>query len=182
MCDAAIYAAGGSRLELGNGENMLHVEYYPDDDIPMSENLREAMIQMADFTVAYENLLRDGQYTTENEVKIEDYTVSRNGQEDTIWAYTRADEKYEILHLINLLGTDNEWRDERGKKEIPEFAKDLHVRYYTNKDIAQVNLASFSIEEGVSRELPFKNGEDANGKFIEFDLAELEYWNVVYMK
>lgn len=182
LCDAAIYAAGGSRLELGNGENMLHVEYYPDDDIPMSEELRDSMIQMADFTVAYENLLRDGQYTTENEVKIEDYSVSRNGQEDTIWAYTRADEKYEILHLINLLGTDNEWRDERGKKETPEFVKDLHVRYYTNKDIAQVNLASFSIEEGVSQELPFKNGEDANGKFIEFNLAELEYWNVVYMK
>ena len=182
LCDAAVYAAGGSRLELGNGNHMLHVEYYPDDDIPMGDELQEAMAEMADFTVAYENLLRDGQCTTENRVEIADYKTSKDGQSDTIWTYTRSDGEHEILHLINLLGTDNEWRDERGKKEAPEYVERLHVKYYTKRDIMQVHMASFSIEGGISSELSFEQGEDANGKYIEFVIPVLEYWDMVYMK
>lgn len=182
LCDAAVYAAGGSRLELGNGSNMLHVEYYPDDDIPMGDELQEAMVKMADFTVAYENLLRDGQFTTENRVEIAEHQVSRDGQCDTIWAYTRADGEYEILHLINLLGTDNEWRDERGKKEAPAYAENLNVKYYTEKEITQVHMASFSFADGMSRELSFEQGEDSNGKYIRFTVPSLEYWDMIYMK
>ncbi len=182
LCDAAVYAAGGSRLELGNGNHMLHVEYYPDDDIPMGDELQEAMAEMADFTVAYENLLRDGQYTTENGVEIADHKTSRDGQSDTIWTYTRSDGEHEILHLINLLGTDNEWRDERGKKEAPEYVERLNVKYYTQREITQVHMASFSIEDGMSSELSFEQGEDANGKYIEFVIPVLEYWDMVYMK
>lgn len=182
LCDAAVYASGGSRLELGNGNSMLHVEYYPDDDIPMGDELQEAMAQMADFTVAYENLLRDGQYTTENRVEIENQQTSRNGQGDTIWTYTRADGEYEILHLINLLGTDNEWRDERGKKEAPAYAEELKVKYYTDKEISKVNMASFSFEDGMSRELAFEKGEDSEGKYIVFTVPVLEYWDMIYMK
>lgn len=182
LCDAAVYAAGGSRLELGNGNHMLHVEYYPDDDIPMGDELQEAMAKMADFTVAYENLLRDGQFTTENRVEIAEHQVSRDGQGDTIWAYTRADGKYEILHLINLLGTDNEWRDKRGKKEAPAYTENLSVKYYTEKKMTQVHMASFSFADGMSRELSFEQGEDSNGKYIRFTVPSLEYWDMIYMK
>lgn len=182
LCDAAVYAAGGSRLEIGNGDHMLHVEYYPDDDIPMGEELQEYMVKMADFTVAYENLLRDGQSTTENRVEIPDYQVSKDGQGDTIWAYTRADGEYEILHLINLLGTDNEWRDERGKKAAPSYTENAAVKYYTDKEITKVNLASFSVDNGMSSELSFERGEDENGKYIEFVVPVLEYWDMIYMK
>lgn len=182
LCDAAVYAAGGSRLELGNGNSMLHVEYYPDDDIPMGEELQEAAVQMADFTVAYENLLRDGQRTTENCVEIENQKTSRDGQSDTIWTYTRTDGEYEILHLINLLGTDNEWRDERGKKEAPVYEERLKVKYYTDKEIEQVNMASFSLDDGMSRKLTFEKGEDSKGNYIVFTVPVLEYWDMIFMK
>ena len=182
LCDAAVYAAGGSRLEIGSGNHMLHFEYYPDDDIPMGDELQEAMVKLADFTVAYENLLRDGQYTTENRVEIAGYQVSKNGQSDTIWSYTRADGEYEMLHLINLLGTDNEWRDERGKKEAPAYVENLAVKYYTERDVAQVQMASFSLDGGKSRELPFEKGEDADGRYITFEVPSLAYWDMVYMK
>lgn len=133
LADAAVYAAGGSRLELGNGDRMLHVEYYPDDGILMEEALKEQMKRVYDFVVAYENLLRDGQWTTDNPVHIEGYAYGKEGASDTIWTYTRADSEYEILHLINLLGTDNEWRDERGKKAAPIEAHDLKITYYTDR-------------------------------------------------
>ncbi len=182
LCDSAVYAAGGSRLEIGNGDHMLHVEYYPDDDIPMGEELQDYMVKMADFIVAYENLLRDGQFTTENRVEIADHQVSKDGQSNTIWAYTRADSEYEILHLINLLGTDNEWRDERGKKEAPAYTQNIDVKYYTNKEITEINMASFTIEQGMSTELSFEKGEDAGGKYFEFVVPALEYWDMIYMK
>lgn len=182
LCDAAVYAAGGSRLEIGNGSHMLHVEYYPDDEIPMGEELEEAMVKMADFTVAYENLLRDGQATTQNRVEIAEYPVSREGKSDTIWTYTRSDDSYEILHLINLLGTDNEWRDERGKKAAPAYTGELTVKYYTDKDISRVNLASFSMDDGISRELSFQRGEDSQGSYLVFTVPGLEYWDIIYMK
>ena len=50
---------------------MLHKEYYPDDNILMDEELQNKMKDMADFIVAYENILRDGQRTTDNMVDIE---------------------------------------------------------------------------------------------------------------
>lgn len=182
LCDAAVYAAGGSRLEIGNGNHMLHVEYYPDDKIPMGDALQESMVRMADFTAAYENLLRDGQFTTDNPVEIEDYPVSRDGKSDTIWAYTRADEEHEIIHLINLLGTDNQWRDERGKKAAPDYAESLTVKYYTDKMISEVYLASFELAGGMSSELAFQKGEDGRGKYICFSVPSLAYWDMIYMK
>lgn len=182
LCNSAVYAAGGSRLEIGNGDHMLHVEYYPDDDIPMGEELQESMVKMADFTVAYENLLRDGQFTTDARVEIAEHPVSKDGQSNTIWAYTRADGEHEILHLINLLGTDNEWRDERGKKETPVYTENVKVKYYTDKMIKQVHMSSFTIEHGMSMELSFEKGEDAGGSYIEFVVPALEYWDMVYMK
>ena len=181
LCDAAVYAAGGSRLELGNGNHMLHLEYYPDDRIPMGEVLQQAVKRMADFTVAYENLLRDGQITTKNKVEVEKYPFSRNGQSNTIWVYTRADKKHEILHLINLLGTDNIWRDENGDKPVPICAKDICIKYYTDKEIMQVFMASFSVNQGMSIKLPFEKGQDMEGGYIIFQIPELSYWDMVYM-
>ena len=182
LMDAAVYAAGGSRLELGNGDHMLHVEYYPDDDISMDEDLTRAMERMADFTVAYENLLRDGQTTTERKVDIEGQPVSADGESGTVWCYTREDAEHEILHLINLLGTDSEWRDERGKKAAPEPAADLTVTYYTEKPVSQVYLASPDRESLRAESLSFETGSDENGAYVRFKVPSLQYWDMIFMK
>lgn len=182
LFDAAVYAAGGSRLELGNGDHMLHVEYYPDDKILMDKKLKEKMIRMNDFTVAYENLLRDGQKTVNHNVTIADQECSKTGADNKIWTYIRADDNYEILHLINLLGTDNKWRDERGKKVAPKKVSDLIVKYYSDKDISHIYLASPDFENGSSTEMDFKQGTDNTGKYYTFKIPSLEYWDMIYMK
>jgi len=182
LMDAAAYAAGGSRLELGNGNHMLHKEYYPDDNILMDEELQNKMKDMADFIVAYENILRDGQRTTDNMVDIEGFAHSSDGISNTIWTYTRADAQYEILHLVNLLGTDNQWRDERGKKEAPTEVSDIKVKYYTDKKISNVFIASPDINDCKSERLDFEEGEDGNGTYIQFTVSGLKYWDMIYMK
>lgn len=181
LADAAVYAAGGSRLELGNGDRMLHVEYYP-KDFPMDDKLQNHMKRVADFIVAYENLLRDGQETTKHDVAVKGFPVSKEGEANQIWAYTRADFRYEIIHLINLLGTDNKWRDERGKKEVPQEVKDLKVTYYTDKEISKIYVASPDYNNCKSQELSFKTGADERGKFVTFTLPLLYYWDMIYMK
>ncbi len=181
LLDAAVYAAGGNRLELGNGNHMLHMEYYPKDDVLMGADLEGQMEDLSDFIVAYENLLRDGQKTSENLVKADGFSLSRSGESNFIWAYTRADQEHEILHLINLLGTDNEWRDEMGKKKAPEAVTNIPIKYYTKKAISKVSLASFSMNHGISQELHFTSGEDQDGKYIQFMVPSLEYWDMIYM-
>ncbi len=181
LADAAVYAAGGSRLEIGNGDNMLHKEYYPDDKVYMSDTLKERMRNMSDFTVAYENLLRDGQTTTENQVSIDGYASNKNGDSNSIWTYTRQDDKYQVLHLINLLNTDNKWRDEYKEKSIPAKAENLHVKYYYTKDINGVYLASPDNLDCRSESISFKKGSDGNGNYVEFTVPSLEYWDMIYM-
>lgn len=52
--------------------------------------------------------------------------------------------KYQILHLINLLGTDNEWRDTERTKAEPKIAESFKVKYYYTDDVNSVYLISDS--------------------------------------
>lgn len=182
LCDAAVFAAGGNRLEIGDGDNMLHVEYYPAHDILMSEELKQHVIRMYDFAVAYENILRDGQTKTSCDVTIAQIKTSNSGESNSVWFYTKSDETYEILHLINLIGTDNLWRDEIGKKKTPILQTNLKVTYYTDRSIQEVYLASPDYNQGKSQPLSFQSGTDSNGSFITFEVPTLEYWDMIYMK
>lgn len=183
LCNAAVCAAGGSKLELGDGDKILHVEYYPNDDkVLMDDDLKNRMQKMYDFEVAYENLLRDGQKTTNNKTEIEGYNCSSNGSSNSIWTYSRTDGEYEILHLINLLGTDNTWRDEKGKKAAPSKAENLKVAFYTDKEISKIYLCSPDANNCKSSELSFEKGKDENGTYVKFTVPSLEYWDMIYMK
>lgn len=180
LMDAAVFAAGGARMEIGNGSHMLHHEYYPSDGIVMSEKLKADVESMHDFSVAYENILRDGQKTTDNTVIIDGCKASKNGASDTIWTYTRADDNYEILHLINLQGTDNEWRDTERSKFAPTITENVRVRYYNSKEVNAVYIASPDYLNGRSRALDFEKGNDGKG-YVEFVVPSLEYWDMIYM-
>ena len=72
MLDCVVFASGGSRIELGNGGNMLSDEYFPADGKKrMDDGLRSAVDRLYDFLVAYENLLRDGQRPVSRTVRLE---------------------------------------------------------------------------------------------------------------
>lgn len=80
MLDCVVFASGGSRIELGNGGNMLSDEYFPADGKKrMDGELRSAVGRLYDFLVAYENLLRDGQRPVSRTVQLENLPVSADG-------------------------------------------------------------------------------------------------------
>ncbi len=183
LTDIAVVAAGGSRLEIGDGNRMLSSEYFPNKNLRMDDGLKKWENTMYDFLVAYENLLRDGQENTGNRYEIRNYPSSRDGAVDTVWAYTKKDEAYDVLHMINLLGlNDTSWRDTYAAKLAPKKAKNISVKYYYNGEIESLWLASPDQNNGVSRKLSWREGEDSVGKYIDFVVPSLEYWDMIYMK
>lgn len=183
MLDCVVFASGGSRIELGNGGNMLSDEYFPADGKKrMDDGLRSAVGRLYDFLVAYENLLRDGQRPVSRTVRLENLPVSTNGRSDTVWCFAKADSSTEIYHFLNLMGTDDGWRDEEQTKKPPIAHENVKTRLYTDYPVREVWLASPDGESPLPLPLEFQTGRDANGAYAEFTQPALEYWNLIFLR
>ena len=183
MLDCVVFASGGSRIELGNGGNMLSDEYFPADGKKrMDGELRSAVGRLYDFLVAYENLLRDGQQPVSRTVRLENLPVSTDGRSDTVWCFAKADSSTEIYHFLNLTGTDDGWRDEEQTKKLPIAHENVKTRLYTDYPVREVWLASPDGESPLPLPLEFQTGRDANGAYAEFTQPALEYWNLIFLR
>lgn len=183
LTDASVLAAGGSRLELGDDTRMLCSEYFPNRNLLMSQNLIQRERKYYDFIVAYENLLRDKQINSTNEIEVNGYENSKTGQPNKIWTYSKKDSNYDVIQMINLLGVyDNGWRSADAKKQTPTKAENFTVKYYTTQDIAAVSIASPDSNDCKSQDLAFTKGIDDKGNYITFTVPSLEYWDMIYMK
>lgn len=183
MLDCVVFASGGSRIELGNGGNMLSDEYFPADGKKrMDGELRSAVGRLYDFLVAYENLLRDGQRPVSRTVRLENLPVSTDGRSDTVWCFAKADSSTEIYHFLNLTGTDDGWRDEEQTKKPPIAHENVKTRLYTDYPVREVWLASPDGESPLPLPLEFQTGRDANGAYAEFTQPALEYWNLIFLR
>ena len=183
LMDSIVFASGGSRIELGNGDGMLSNEYFPDDrHKKMDADLQSAVQRMYDFIVAYENLMRDGQKLIERKVMIHQASVSTNGKANTVWCFAKADEAHEIYHFINLMGTDSAWRDTEQTKQAPVLQENLAVTIYTDFPAKEVCLASPDATDLSVLALPFESGSDESGTFIAFTLPSLTYWDMVFLR
>lgn len=183
MLDCVVFASGGSRIELGNGGNMLSDEYFPADGKKrMDDGLRSAVGRLYDFLVVYENLLRDGQRPVSRTVRLENLPVSTDGRSDTVWCFAKADSSTEIYHFLNLTGTDDGWRDEEQTKKPPITHENVKTRLYTDYPVREVWLASPDGESPLPLPLEFQTGRDANGAYAEFTQPALEYWNLIFLR
>ena len=183
MLDCVVFASGGSRIELGNGGNMLSDEYFPADGKKrMDDGLRSAVGRLYDFLVAYENLLHDGQRPVSRTVRLENLPVSTDGRSDTVWCFAKADSSTEIYHFLNLTGTDDGWRDEEQTKKPPIAHENVKTRLYTDYPVREVWLASPDGESPLPLPLEFQTGRDANGAYAEFTQPALEYWNLIFLR
>ena len=183
LLDAVVYASGGARIELGNGDNMLSNEYFPGDEKKgMDAGLQIKVRRMYDFIVAYENLLRDGQKPLSRSVVLGKGRHTTTGANNAVWTFALADDTHEVLHMINLTGTDNLWRDEKQEKAAPQPVEFIPVKYYTEKSVQQVFMASPDGEDLTPVTVPFEIGEDEGGRFIAFTVPSLIVWNMIFMR
>jgi len=181
LADSVIFASGGAHFELGD-TGMLGKEYFPNDNLKMSDDLHKALKDYYHFLVGYENLLRDNITPIDREIKIEDLSYSNFPEKESIWYFTKEKEEYEILHLINFSDQKLlDWRDEYGFYKEPETITDVKIKYYTATEINEIYLASPDFDHGSSHKLSFKAGNDNDGRYIEFTIPSLKYWDMIYL-
>ncbi|MGD6805134.1 glycoside hydrolase family 66 protein [Rossellomorea aquimaris] len=177
LTNSVIFASGGAHLELG--ENMLSKEYFPHKNLEITDELNDQLTSYYDFTVAYENLLRDGAEEVEKEVSIEGQEVTASPELGALWSFVKKKDKQEIIQLINFTDAASmEWRDNDGSQPEPSVKEELKVTVKTDGDVDKVWTASPDLYEGSAMELEFKQKGDS----LEFTLPSIKYWDMVVVE
>lgn len=178
MADAVIMAFGGAHLELG--EHMLGKEYFPNDNLSVSPELRERLIEYYDFMVAWQNVLRDGGNIDltpgiySNAVSIGDW----NPVLGLISAFKKELADKSVYHLINFDGLNSlEWRDNSGTLSPPSEKNSFSITIPANQ-VNKVSYASPDWHDGVQAELDFTI---TNGN-CEFEVPYLKYWGMIIIE
>ncbi|ERJ13075.1 glycoside hydrolase family 66 protein [Haloplasma contractile] len=181
LTNATIFASGGAHLELGDS-GMLGSEYFPNNDLSMSNELKSRLRKYYDFLVGYQNLLRDNVSEERGKVEFENNEIyaSTNGVKNSVWYFSKTKNHYQMLHLINLLGNENDWRDDEKDKKAPEILENEKINYYIEGDIKNVMLASPDQNEALPIDLEFEVHTDEDGnQFVSLTLPKLEYWDMI---
>lgn len=181
LTNSTIFSYGGTHIELGD-HGMLGNEYFPNDNLKMTDELKNILQEYYNFQVAYENLLVGDIDYLSNKVVIDDYEYSNNGLPDSIWYHSTDTGDYEVLHLINLLQNSNDWRDNSGLKNTPIVINDLKIKYYTDNFIKEALLASPDYKNGQTDKINFSVKSDSFGQYYEFDVKYLKYWDMIILK
>ena len=186
LANAAIFAAGASHLELGDDNAMLSTEYFPSQNLKMSDALQAAMRDYYDFLVAYENLLRDEVSEVNGKIVVQDVQTSTSGQEGSVWTLLRRRPDALIVHLINLKNTpSNLWRDDQAVYPAPETLTNLALKIPYQGDLradAKLFYATPDSDHGKAISLNYTAGSDADGTFVACTLPRLQYWDLVWLE
>lgn len=180
LVNAAIFAWGGSHLELG--EHYLINEYFPSNNLQMRADLGKALINYYDFMVAYQNLLRDG-----GEFQAVDVAFVDSDVQAARWP---ADKGYvatigkkvgskNIIHLINFADANSMvWRDPKGTQAEPELIEQPVIDITVTSTPEKVWFASPDVNGGVAQPLEFTQ----TGNQIRVTLPSLKYWDMIVVE
>jgi dextranase len=183
LADAAIFASGASHIELGDGSRMLSSEYFPADTrFSVSQDLSIQLRHYYDFLTAYENLLRYKVTIAPATVSIAGHAASPDGVPQTIWTLARQKNGRTMIHLINLLGSNDEhWRDIQAERPEPTQVQQLRVRINVDEDIRGAGWASPDVDGGMFHALAFTRGNDHGERYVELVVPSLKYWDMIVL-
>ncbi len=187
LANAAMFACGASHIELGDGDQMLSNEYFPNQDLQMTDSLRSAIRTYYDFLVGYENLLRGDTVSADGAVSatISGVSTSTDSSAGFVWIISKKRPGYNIIHLVNLLNnTSTSWKDANGTYSAPPTQTNLPVKMYYTGTIADGCLfyATPDSDFGTASELSFTTGSDGGGNYINFIVPRLEYWDMIWLE
>jgi dextranase len=181
---AAIYASGATSIIIGDDQQSLGREYYPDRSKAIPPSLKRALRDYLSFISAYETLLFPpevvplGDGTSRLAAMTGQHLIDKGA--NGIWVVPRRIGPYDTLHLINLVTLDDVWRN---AADSPPVQTDIRLRYYVGDDaIDSVNLASPDLDFGRTTSLPYVSGQDEHGRYVEFTVPRLVYWDMVYLR
>jgi len=190
---AVIFANGGYHLLLGEHENVLADSYYPLYGV-ISDGFKERLRHYYDFIVMYRNLLYDhelddvsmtfaGGINTEVVFTSEDVLFKPNGDMGTVWTIVKEKPGLIVIHMINLLGLDNDiWHS--AKADEPQALQHIEIKLESWEAIDRIYWAT---PDGVSIKaelLEFDyipKGESA-GLYARFVVPRLNNWSMVVVR
>ena len=180
LTDAVIFAFGGSHLELG--EHMLGKEYFPNNNLLMPDELRNAIVRYYDFMVAYENLLRDGGIFNTPVVNCTNGKATINNWPPAKGEVSVVGKEFtnrQVLHLVNFSNANSlEWRDSNGTQAKPAVIDNMELTVSAAKTVKKVWIASPDSNNGVAAALNFTQA----GNTITLTVPSLQYWDMIVLE
>jgi dextranase len=187
MATAAASAWGGTILQMG--EHMLCHEYFPDDNLSMTGELKRAMIRYYDFAVAYENLLRPE--APASGINSDWYGVDVTSTHDScvfnqwgpkvnqIATVGRHVGNRDIIHLLSYRhATHLDWCDTDGDQAPQTLLTGIPVSFAVDAQPSRVWVATPDYMQGAAQEVDFTY--DA-GK-LSLTLPALQYWTMIVIE
>jgi dextranase len=180
LCDAAIFASGGTHLELGDGGHMLSTEYFPNQTLALSASLANTLTNYYNFIINYKRWLYGG-FANSSDVIALSVPGSDVATPNNVWAFAKTGGCSKVLNLINLIGESSiNWRDNLGTYPAPTPQFNFTAKYYYDYGtVGSVQLASPDFNKGAAMTLPFTTGVDAGVNYVQFTVPSLYYWDMV---
>lgn len=183
LTDAVIFAAGASHIELGDGDRMLSSEYFPADTrYALSASLLRKLRNYYDFLTAYENVLRYNMSVAPCTASVLGYPVSPYGVPNAIWTIAREKGSRTVLHLINLMGSDDPyWRDSEAQRKPPPLLTHLALKIAVGRPVVSVGWATPDLEDGMYHSLLFKSMIAGGQRYVLVKVPSLRYWDLIFL-
>jgi dextranase len=180
FADAVIFSFGGSHIELG--EHMLGKEYFPNNNLQMTDELKLSLLRYYDFLVAYENLLRDGgTYNSQSLICTNGKLLVNNWP--PVMGKCALSSKIvgnkHVMHLLNFTNaTSLDWRDSNGAQPKPTQVENASLQFNTTNAVKKIWMASPDWNNGVAMPIPFTQ----SGNAVSFTLPFLQYWDMLVVE
>ena len=187
MATAVANVWGGTILQMG--EHMLCHEYFPDDNLSMTGELKRAMIRYYDFAVAYENILRPEApaagintdwYGVDVTSTIDTLVFNQWGPKmNQIATVGRHVGERDIIHLLSYRNaTHLDWCDTDGDQAPQSLITDIPVSFAVSAEPSRVWVASPDFQQGAAQEVrwSYENGQ------LSLTLPALQYWTMIVIE
>lgn len=187
MATAVASAWGGTILQMG--EHMLCHEYFPDDNLSMTGELKRAMIRYYDFAVAYENILRPDAPAAG--INSDWYGVDVTSTHDScvfnqwgpkvnqIATVGRHVGNRDIIHLLSYRhATHLDWCDTDGDQAPQTLLTGIPVSFVVDAQPSRVWVATPDYMQGAAQEVDFTY----DGGKLTLTLPALQYWTMIVVE
>ena len=166
IADAILFAAGASRIELGEKDRLLTDPYFPNHQ-PVDPVLRDILRCYYDFVVRY------GDWIGPTTTKVTRFQIE---VPDDVWVIVRKCSGWFVINLINMSGYDEPCWDRPLSQ--PDQIENLLIKIVDLNSAQQAWWAS--PDRGDLRLFPLDYWVEGNS--INLELPSLDYWSMVAVK
>ena len=183
LTDAAIFASGGTHLELGDGGFMLSTPYFPNENVSLSTSLANTLTNYYNFIINNQTNLYGG-FANSGNVIWTSVSSSGSATAGEVWAFCKVKNGVSMLNLINLIGeTSIDWQDVNGTYPVPTAQTNFTAKYYYGSTApSSVKVSSPDINNGTAQSLSFTQSSDGGGNFVQFTVPRLAYWDMIIVQ